>query len=146
MKTENLFEKSDFFDMSESDRVKALNTNCESVKEGYTYSKPLSKIQIDKKNTEINQALSEVDRLKEERKELNGSIKLQNEIIAINNHDVIRGYREVCERVWEVNNYQTGFTEKVNIEGLIIEKQRFQEGTKMSLFNKKRNENEKTGT
>lgn len=142
MSKENFFEKSDFFQMKESERYEALNENCEEVKNGYNYSKPLSKFEVETKNSEINQALAEIERLKSERKELNALIKIQNETVAMNNHSVVRGFDEVTERIWLVSDVTTGYTQKINAEGYIIEKHRFKEGTTMSLFNKK----EKTGT
>lgn len=83
---------------------------------------------------ELNQALNQVEILKEERKDLNEKIKEQSTIVSVNNQKIIRGYEEVTERVYTVNNHHSGFAEVINEAGYIIERHRFKEGSEMSLF------------
>lgn len=130
------FKKSEFSDLTPSDRISALETNATLIKEGYTYSKPLTEFELKELNVDLNQALNEAEILKEERKDLNDKIKDQNAIVSANNQKIIRGYEEVTERVYTVNNHHTGFAEVINEAGLIIERHRFKDGTEMSLFEK----------
>lgn len=129
------FEKSEFFSLPEAERISALETHCEGVLEDFAYSKPLTKIEIDAKNVEINQALQEIERLKEDRKELNGQIKNQTGIILENNRDVISKFVKVTEKIWLVNDFSTGHLCKINSEGIIIEKTRLKGGVQMNIFN-----------
>ena len=131
---DHYFEESDFFSMPEKERIEALNNNCEEVKNSFTYSKPLTEHQIKAKNIEINQALQEIARLKEERKELSKHIREQNEIVDINNEEVIQKFTEATERIWYVINLESGYLEKINSEGYIIEKSRIKSGTTMNMF------------
>ena len=137
---ENVLEKSnEFFDFeSKEDRIKALETNMEEQVNGYVYSKPLTEFQIKEINVEINQGIAEVERIKEARKQLSKEISELDKKIKLNNKDVVRGYFEVIERVYLINNFETGFTERINDDGYIIDKTRFKEGSTMSLFNQKK--------
>ena len=127
-------EKSDYFEMDERSRIESLNNHCEEVKNSYTYSIPLSKLEIEKKNSEINQAWQEIKRLKEERSELNKHIAVQNEIIDKNNKEVLQKSQEVTGPIWSIVNISSGYLEKINSEGYIIEKSRIKSGTTMNIF------------
>jgi hypothetical protein len=128
------YKKSDFYDMPETERINALNTNAEKVLQNYAYSKQLTEGEIKEKNREINQALQEINRLKEERKLLTKEIATHTEIILNNNKEVITGETMVNETIWLVNDNTTGYLEKINAEGLIIERTRMAEGATMNMF------------
>lgn len=69
-------------------------------------------------------------------------IKAQTDIVNENNEQVIQKIIQVTEPVFEVVNLGTGYLEKINTEGCIIEKIRIKSGTTVNLFNVAKN-NEK---
>lgn len=140
-KTNEHFEQSDFFHMEEKERLQALDDNCEKVTAGFVYFKPLSEFEIKEKNTKLNQAINEAERLKEDRKGIGVKITELQKSVLSNNADLIRGYMETCETIYEVANLESGFIERINSEGYIIEKSRFKEGSTLSLFNTQRQQN-----
>ncbi len=129
------FEKSDFAALPESERIKSLDDNAQKKHPAYSYSLPLTKLEIEKKNIELNQALQEIERLKTERKEYSKLISKQWEIVKLNSKEVVRGLSDVVEPVWEVNNFVTQYMELINSEGLIIQKTRLKGGVQMNIFN-----------
>ncbi len=135
------FEASDFFHMEEKERLQSLEDNCEKVTSGFVYFKPLSEFEIKEKNTKLNQSINEAERLKEDRKALGVKITELQKGVLSTNADLIRGYMETCETIYEVANLETGFIERINSEGYIIEKTRFKEGSTLSLFNAQRQQN-----
>lgn len=131
-------ERSDFYLMPDSERATALEANCDEVKQNYVYSKQLSEFEIAAKNSLINQALQEIERLKEERKDLNALIKAELEIVSLNNVDVINKFVKVTENCYLVNDFVTGYACVINPEGLIIEKTRLKRGAQMNIFNQQK--------
>jgi len=45
------FEKSDYFEMDDKSRLESLRNHCEKQIPGYTYSKPLTRAEIEQKTT-----------------------------------------------------------------------------------------------
>jgi len=128
-------EKSDFAALPDNEREKALDDNAQTKIKAYSYSRQLTKLEIDKKNVELNQALQEIERLKTERKEYNKLIKTQWDIVTENSKEVVRERADMVETVWEINDFNAGFMQIVNAEGLIISKTRLKGGVQMNIFN-----------
>jgi hypothetical protein len=131
----NYYEESpDFYHLDEDQRLQALDTNAESVDENYVYSRPLTEGEIKRKNDEINQALQEIERLKEDRKGLNQLIKTQTEIVMDNNRNVISKHIQVTEKVWNVANTVTGIIEVINKDGYIVDSIRMNSPRMINMF------------
>jgi flagellar motility protein MotE (MotC chaperone) len=133
---ENLLKKSDYFELSEVDRVNQLNLEAEKVTENYHYSRPLSNDEITQKNLELNQALQEIERIKEEITELNAQKKEQNKIVMSNHKEVISKFVQKTGKVWEVINTATGMIEFINHEGYIVEEKRIKSASMVNMFKK----------
>jgi len=131
---ENLLEKSDYFELDKVERINSLNTESEEVKENYSYSRPLSDDEIKIKNAQINQAIQEIERLKEEGKELTARKSEQTKLILENNKEVISKFVQKTGKVWKVINTSTGFIETINEEGYIIEKSKIKSGSMVNMF------------
>lgn len=134
------FEKSEFFGLEPKELIEALETNATTITEGHAYAKPLSEGEKNERSSEMNQLIYEIETIKDERKALTAKIAEFQKAVLEHNKVIIRGYHEVAERVYTVNNHNTGFAEKINNQGYIVERFRFKEGQEMSLFERRNDE------
>lgn len=134
---ENLLEKSDYFELDEIQRIKQMNIEAQEggIIENFRYSRPLTDQEIKVKNAQINQALAEIERLKEQVSDLNALKKDQTKIIQDNNKEVISKFTEKTGKVWKIINTENGYIETINQEGYIIEKSKIKSGTIKNMFN-----------
>lgn len=128
-------EKSDFANLPELERIKALDDHAQKKIPGFSYSKHLTQFDIDTKNVELNQALQEIERLKNERKKFSQLIASQWQIVQNNSKEVVQKFTNVTETAWEINNFDTGYMELINTDGLVIQKTRLKGGIQMNIFN-----------
>jgi hypothetical protein len=137
---DEFLEKSEFFGLDQKDLMTALESNCNEVVKQYTYSKKLTKLEIDEKNAQINQALQEIGRVKEEKKVLQKQIKQNTDLILVNNQDVISGSETITETVYIVEDSVAGQKMWINSEGLIVKKTRLKGAVQMNMFINKEKE------
>jgi len=134
------FEKSQFCELSAKERIEQLNANCDKAIPSYKYYRELTSFEKEQNNEDVIQGIAAVNRLKEDRKELNKKIAVHGKGIAKAHEDLITGQTEVTEDVFEVANMGTGYMETINRDGLIIEKRFMKGGVQMTLSSAKNKE------
>lgn len=135
----------DYQDMTREDRIMTLNNTSDRVMENYSFSRPLTEKEIATKNSDLNQALQNIRNLEDKRKEINDLMKIEKEIVQESNKQILNGFVECNERIWEVVDTVNGTLDRINADGLIIDTIRLKNAQEVSIFNKS-NKNEKNGT
>jgi len=127
-------EKSDYYELSEMERIQQMGIEAEEWQENVNYSRPLSEDEIKDKNAEINQAIASIERIKDEIKDKNAEKKVQTDIIMKRHNEVISKSVQMTGKLWKVINTASGFIETINHEGYIIEKNRIKSGSMVNMF------------
>jgi predicted proteasome-type protease len=100
---------------------------------GYKYYRKLTKFEEETNNKIILQSMGTINRLKEERSELNAEIREEGKNIADAYQDLSTGQTEVVEDVYEVVDVGSGWMHVINADGLIIDKRFMKGGVQMNL-------------